>query len=383
MKKCVFALVVASLPLVVFAQETIPLFEDIPAYEQSEKQVQSKTQTTPKDVASAKPVKESQVGSMPGSLIVGKSVSEKNARRPRLGRDAEPLTSLVIAPFPNTTIDIDNSSKPQKEMQDKKFEEQGIAESELIKRETPLNMTESGKEHPLTKKMLAEKMKARSLMRHDVSKFTLVGLRFGYDTETVFEELSELGYSLQRVEKSIPLFRTTVYDEICRKKKGLSIVSDIRKCILDYAESDETHYVFRETYNRALSRETVQVYYSTPQTGNVVYKIVYQNLGDHSLNSSRKNMAKKMQRQKDFWDLMFETYGLPDENDKILWGDSETVYMKALMQGSAYDAYVVMEDRLIQDKDFEAAQKEFATLRRPTKFTLTGEIPAEDDADSE
>ncbi len=376
MKKCVFALIIATLPFTVLAQETIPLFEDIPAFKQPAAPVQSKAQPAEDDTNQSAELQE---GSVPGAPVMGKPVGKRHPRR--LGRDAEPLTSLVIAPFPNTTIEIDSSGKPKKEGADKKFEEQGIAESDLIKRETPVNMTESERDHPLTKRMLAEKLKANSLSRHDVSKFSLVGLRFGDDSETVYEQLYELGYALQKVEKSIPLFRTTVYDEKCRQN-GLVIVDDIRKCILSYAEDDEAHYVFRETYTRALSRETVQVYYTSPDTGNVVYKIIYQNRGDHSLNSSRKNLAKKMQRQKDFWDLMFDTYGLPDDNNKILWGDGETKYMQANMRGSAYDAYVVMEDRLIQDKDFEAAQKEFETLRRPTKFTLTGELPEEDVADS-
>ncbi len=381
MKKCVLALIIASMPLAVTAQETVPLFEDIPAYGASATPAKGNPQSMKESSPATQQTMVPQEGSVPVQTTGGKPVSQKSGRR-RLGRDAEPLTSLVIAPFPNTTIDLDSTSS-NKKGDEKKFEEQGIAETELIKRETPVNMTESEKDHPLTKKMLAEKMRADSLNRHDVSKFRLVGLRLKSDTESVYDDLTELGYSLQRVEKSIPLFRTTIYDETCRKKNGLTILDDIRKCILEYAESDEAHYVFRETYERALSRETVQVYYTSPDTGNLVYKIIYRNLGDHSLNSSRKNMAKKLQRQKDFWDLMFDTYGLPDENEKLLWGNEETIYMKANMHGSAYDAYVVMEDRLIQDKDYEAAQKEFQTLRYPTKFTLTGEVPEEDISDDE
>ncbi len=362
MKKCTFAFIFVLLAQNVMAQETIPLFEDIPVYEQSaSSQNESKTNVRSEKAISAK-----------------QSTQPEKASQPRLGRNAEPLSSLVIAPFPNTTIEIDPSERKIKnKVENKPFDEKGIKETDLIKRETPLNMTES--ESAGAKKIMDEKARALSLNRHDVSKFKLAGIYLGLEPESVYEELEELGYTLQRVEKSIPLFKTTYYEELCRQKQGLTIVDEIKRCILDYAENDEVHYIFRETYVRPQSHETIQVSYSSPETMNSAYKIVYKNKGDNSLNTSRKNMAKKMRRQEEFWNMIFDTYGLPDENNKMIWGNTDTVYMQVLMHGTAYDAYVIMEDRMIQDKDFEAAQTDFQTLRKPTTFTINGIVPDEED----
>ncbi len=371
MKKYLFALLVATIPLTVTAQETIPLFEDIPSFTKSE----PAPETVVQQVTPSEPT------GMSNNTVSATTSNESKPvqttrRRPRLGRDAEPLTSIVIAPFPNTTIEFDSENR-KKEDKKKQFTEEGITESDLIKREKPLNVTESA--HPLTKKILEEQIRAGALNRHDVSQFKLVGIGLKWDPESVFDQLSEIGYTLDKVEKSIPLFKTTMYDEECRQINKLTILSEIRECVLERAEKDEAHYVFRETYNRPQSRETVQVYYSSPDTNNLSYKIIYKNKGDNSLNSSRKNMAKKIKRQQDFWNMVFELYGLPDENKTLLWGDGDTVYMQAMMRGSAYDAYIVMEDRLIQDKDYEAAQNEFKTLRVPTAFTFNGEVPEKDD----
>ncbi len=366
MKKCAFALLFTLLAQNLSAQEAIPLFAD-----SSFEPTQTVTQ---KQLSAQKTVVPTNKGvSNPSGNVVKQTTQTK---RRRLGREAEPLTKLVIAPFPNTTIEIDSrASMTQEKTHNKKFTEQNISETELIKREAPVTMTESADER--TKQIMGEKIRAGALNRHDVSKFKVAGLRLGMDTETVYEEMAELGYTLARVEKSIPLFRTSHYDTICRQKHNLTILSDIRQCVLNYAEQDEVHYVFRETYERPQSNETVQVSYSTPDTMNVAYKIVYKSKGDNSLGTSRPSLAKKQQRHEEFWNMVFDAYGLPDENDTILWGNPNTVYMRALMRGTAQDAYVFMEDRLIQDKDYEAAQTAFKTLRKPSTFTLTGVVEEE------
>ncbi len=303
-----------------------------------------------------------------------------NSNMPRLGRGASPVTNLVVEPLPNLSFDVDLFDKDKASAAPApKFQEKETDDSNVIRRSESLNITESGDKKNSILDTKIGNIDASDLQRHDVSLYKIAGIGLGDDTETVYDELTDIGYSLQKVEKSIPLYRTTHYNNICREQRGLKILSDINDCILELAELDEVHYVSRETYTRPESRETIQIYYSSPETDNVAYKIIYENKGDNSLNSSRINLAKKFQRRDDFWDLIFNMYGLPDESDKKLWGDENTRYLRAFMQGSAYNAYVVMEDKIIQDNDYEAAQSDFKTIKKPTAFTLTGEEPEENE----
>ena len=362
MKKFVYTFALILMSGTAVAQEAIPLFSD-DTYSTTPTQGM---QQTDKNVKNQQPAISTQ----------------SNSSMPRIGRNAQPLSQFVLEPIPNIpfTININPDDTPKKKTPEKQFNESVITESEVIKRDKSLNITEA--EQKKSGAISSNSISATDLQRHDVSKFKIVGLAFGDDSETVNETLSDLGYTLTKVEKSIPLHRTTYYNNACREK-GFKIASDIRNCVLNYAEADEMHYVFRETYKRPQSRETVQVSYSTPETDNVAYMIVYENRGDTSLNSSRINMAKKIRRRDDFWNLMFKTYGLPDDNTKLLWGDEDTRYMKAFMTGSAYHAYVVMEDKLLQDQDYDAAQNDFKTLRQHTPFTLTGKVlPEYDEANS-
>lgn len=363
MKKLVYTFALILMSGTAIAQEAIPLFSDEPYTTPSAEAVQTQS----KNVKNQQPAISTQT----------------NSSMPLIGRNAKPLSQFVLEPIPNIpfTININPDDTPKKKTPEKQFNESVITESEVIKRDKSLNITEAEqKKNSAT--IASNTISATDLQRHDVSKFKVVGLAFGDDSETVNEKLHDLGYTLTKVEKSIPLHRTTYYNDACREK-GLKITSDIRNCVLNYAEADEMHYVFRETYKRPQSRETVQVSYSTPETDNVAYMIVYENRGDTSLNSSRINMAKKIRRRDDFWNLMFKTYGLPDDNTKLLWGDENTCYMKAFMTGSAYHAYVVMEDKLLQDRDYDAAQNDFRTLRQHTPFTLTGKVlPEYDESNS-
>ena len=54
---------------------------------------------------------------------------------------------------------------------------------------------------------------------------------------------------------------------------------------------------------------------------------------------------------------MFDTYGLPDDADKYVWGDPRLAYMQAVMQGANYDAYIVMEDVTAPYLDEEAVNE--------------------------
>ena len=325
--------------------------------------------------------KENKTQNQPESAVNQKNNSSKfDSNMPKLGRNAEPVTNLVVEPIPNLSFGVDLIEKDKKvEVPQVKIQEKETNDADVIRRQESLNITESpNKKNSIWNDKISG-VNISDLQRHDVSFYKIAGIGLGDDTETVYDELTDLGYSLQKVEKSIPLYRTTYYNNICREQKGLKILSDINDCILELAETDEVHYVSRETYTRPESHETIQVQYSSPETDNVAYKIIYENKGDNSLNSSRVNLAKKFQRRDDFWDLIFNTYGLPDESDKKLWGDENTRYLRAFMQGSAYNAYVIMEDKIIQDNDYEAAQSDFKTIKKPTAFTLTGEEPEENE----
>ena len=85
---------------------------------------------------------------------------------------------------------------------------------------------------------------------------------------------------------------------------------------------------------------------------------------------TQRNLAKQLRRKDMFWRMMFENYGLPDDSELIIWGDPNKAYMQAVMTGSAYNAYIVLEDKEIQDTDYFAAEDDQENLLYRQQFTF-------------
>ncbi len=340
---------------------------------------------------------------------------------PRLGRNAEPLKSLVItpSPLPDISIDLDTSravqpasnaatktkteqktdaltqraldiqinpprtapialAKNAEESSDvlmKQIEE----ETKRIQAETPTAAPSS--EQPALKKAASAQaqLTPRSLeglfgQTHDVHKFNISGFSLGLQPEEVFEIADLMGYQITKIEHGIPLFKTSFYEQRCRDQK-IHVLTQLRSCVVEQAREEETEYVSSVTMKRPASKEYIQILFTSNATDNVAYKIYYENEGDNSLTMTQKNLAKQLRRKEAFWNLMFETYGLPDDNELLIWGDPQKSYMQATMQGSAYNAYIVLEDKDIQDDDYFKAEAESKELiyNMPFSFQMLPE----------
>lgn len=334
--------------------------------------------------------------------------------KPNLGRDAKPLDSIVLTPsqLPAVRIPLDNTpeaEQPRTVSQSRPLPErkQGL---KTPLRQTPIqveplkinadkneemaqalqeqiNKTSAQKAKPTPKKEIRQEppvssenktMTPKSLENlfgktHDVRTFDIGGFALGMTPDEVSETAQDMGYRITKIERGIPLFRTSFYEQNCRDAK-IHRPNEIKTCIINQALNDEVYYVSSMTLQKKATREYIQILFSSNATDNLSYKIFYENKGDNSLNFTRKNLAKKLRRKEAFWNLMFETYGLPDDSEKLIWGEPQKAYMQATMQGSNYNAYIVMEDKEIQDKDYFDAEDQSKDLVYKHPFTFAGEI---------
>ena len=333
---------------------------------------------------------------------------------PNLGRDSKPKNEIHLTPneLPDVTISLDNTQKqtpisrpakqtttPQKQVRsdiaieyrlsDKKSNEMSRQLSEEIQRyqaERAKAETEKEKEQNKstetkqptkaeTPKMPTSLEKLFGQM-HDVHTFDIAGIELGMTPDEVAETATDNGYVITRVEHGIPLYRTSFYEHNCRNA-GLHRAEVIKDCILDQAQEDEVYYISSMTMAKPETAEYMQVLFSTHATDNVAYKIFYENKGDNSLNFTRRNLAKKIRRRDAFWNMMYETYGYPDDKEALIWGDPQKAYMQAQMQGSNYNAYIVMEDKDIPDGDYRDAADQKEDLKY--RHTFTFGVPADED----
>ncbi len=204
---------------------------------------------------------------------------------------------------------------------------------------------------------------------HDVRGFELSGLTLGMTPDEVAEIMGEMGFKRTQVRFGIPMFRSAFYEQNCRDRR-VHILNDVRKCIERQADKDDVKYISSMTFKKAQTKEYIRVLFSSHATDNQAFKIYYESEGDNSLTMTQRNLAKQLRRKEMFWNMMFENYGLPDDSELIVWGDTDKAYMQAIMTGSAYNAYIVLEDKEIQDTDYFAAEDEKETLNYRPQFTF-------------
>lgn len=312
---------------------------------------------------------------------------------PNIGRDAKPLDSLLITPNPLPPVRIDlqegkaplSVSQPQPAPAVKPAVVSQPAPA-LAPRTVPVPLTKAAAPRAVSQ-ILAAPAPAPAptpaqpaavkppvldnlfVQRHDVKRFDISGFALGMTPEETADTAKETGYKIARIEHGIPLFRALFYEHRCRNA-GVYIHADIQKCIIRLSQGDAVYYISGMILKRPESQETVKILFSTHATDNQAYKITYESLGDNSLNFTRRNLAKKLRRKDAFWNLVFETYGLPDDSDKIIWGDENASYMQAFMEGSSYNAYVILENKEIPEQDYISAEDESQYLAYKTPFSF-------------
>ena len=204
---------------------------------------------------------------------------------------------------------------------------------------------------------------------HNVHEFELSGLMLGMYPEEVIDIMREMGFKRTQVKYAIPMFRSAFYEQNCRDRR-VHPLNEMRLCIERQADRDRVKYISSMTFKKTKTKEYIRVLFSSYATDNQAFKIYYESEGDNSLTMTQRNLAKQLRRKDMFWRMMFENYGLPDDSELIIWGDPDKAYMQAVMTGSSYNAYIVLEDKEIQDTDYFAAEDEKDSLEYRQQFTF-------------
>ena len=268
---------------------------------------------------------------------------------PNLGRSAPPLDSVLLTPppLPEIRIGLGNETPAPADTQ-QPTNTQPLPTLPSV----PISLPSGGYPEETPAKPSVEPELPPPPV-YDVSTFDLADFSLGMTTQEAFQKALKMGYKVTLTQENIPLFYATDYAYKCRNK-GIVIPAQVSQCVKDYACHENTRYISEATLKR--KNETIQLFFTSHATDNQLYKIIYINKGDSSLNFTRVNYAKKKLRQKEFWDAIVAKYGNPDDATNLIWGDPQKAYLKAFMTGSAYDAYIIMEDVQLSNEDYFEAE---------------------------
>lgn len=180
--------------------------------------------------------------------------------------------------------------------------------------------------------------------------FDVAGIMLKMKPHQVREIMHKRGFQMLKAEEEIPNFLEWKYDEWCRKR-GMVGYDKISNCILAKAEKDEKRYIYKMSFNKYETRESLDVYFTSPYTKNRAFKAEYNSAGDPSLGSSPKSLYQRHDRLRNFWVRVYKKYGQPDDEteDGMIWTKG---YEEPLLL--ARHGYLLLEDPNLPYADQQA-----------------------------
>lgn len=188
-----------------------------------------------------------------------------------------------------------------------------------------------------------------------VEDIDILGVYLHMLPQDITDEVQMRGFQVSHVAYGVPTTQTVRLEDECRIKDGVVQFEKLQNCVQEKAKQEDMYYIREIDFKNENTREKLHVKFSSLFTDNKAYYIEYTALGDNSLGTSSKDIAKKMARQELFWDLVFEKYGNPTYKNLMVWGNPDGMSFKAYIEGTALNGKLVLEDKILPQDDMSDA----------------------------
>lgn len=204
----------------------------------------------------------------------------------------------------------------------------------------------------------------------NVLKFDIAGIRLKMTPEEVMERALETGFSVKFQDRKIPTLNEWKYRRLCMQQ--MLFKYDTRKrCVQEIAQYNNSEYISRLVFENKDRRETLTVEFASRFAENQAYRIRYVSKGDHSLGTTDEAHYFKTKRRQEFLRLLITKYGVPDDEQALLWGVSGVgATLQAELSDSFLDASLVLEDLSIENTDFDNMSVQDAKNPSVEKFSF-------------
>ena len=187
----------------------------------------------------------------------------------------------------------------------------------------------------------------------DVLKFDIAGIRLKMTPQEVMQQALAAGFLLKIQDRKIPTLNEWKYRRLCMQQM-LFAYEHKKRCVREIAQHNNSEYTSRLVFENKSRRETLTVEFASSFAENRAYRIRYVSKGDHSLGTTDEAHYFKTKRRQEFLKLLITKYGVPDDEQTLLWGVSGLgATLQAEISDSFLDASLVLEDLSIETEDFD------------------------------
>ena len=192
----------------------------------------------------------------------------------------------------------------------------------------------------------------------NVKQFDIAGVMLGMNYDQVndlFFDGSGLYAPRQKNSVVYTINKEWKYnlDYECRQN-NIFVPAELEKCINSLAKNRGLLYVSEVHLERAYTGETIDVYFTSNATDNIVWKVVYNNDVNQMDGDSEKFANQREKKILAFWQGVVDKYGVPN-SDEDKWISSENAY-DPMMQ-SFYGQLVLQDKGLDATDSSENIQK--------------------------
>ncbi len=223
----------------------------------------------------------------------------------------------------------DNLSKSEKKKETQSSESQeseswlksliSKGTSEIFKEETPQTKAEEAKR---IERVLQNR-------RSNAANFDISKVKLRMSPKEVEDTLTAQGYRKIQEKLEIPNFIKWRSEELCRQH-GVIGFERLNACATMVAKENGFQFIEYQTYNRYITRETIEVYFTSTFTDNLAHRIFYKSSAPFNDSKASKNVYLNNIKVFDFWRRIDLKYGKPDNETEVKWGlGGKKPYLKA------------------------------------------------------
>ena len=185
----------------------------------------------------------------------------------------------------------------------------------------------------------------------DVKHFDIAGIMLGMDYYGVYNLFFNRNALYAPRKKNSVVYTINKewkynLDYECRQN-NVFIPEKLEKCIYSLARNRGLLYVSEMHLERAFTGETIDVYFTSNATDNLVWKVVYSNDADNMDGENEKFENIREKKILAFWQGVLDKYGVPNSGEDK-WLSSENAY-DPMMQ--AYYGQLVLVDNGLNTTD--------------------------------
>ncbi|MBN2779629.1 MAG: hypothetical protein JXQ74_01010 [Alphaproteobacteria bacterium] len=155
------------------------------------------------------------------------------------------------------------------------------------------------------------------------------------------------GYTIIETENKIPILYRYNYNYSCRQK-GAKTPDAIDGCIIGMAQKAQMEYIERIKLKRFKTGEEIEIWFTSPLTDHLVYKVIYRNDVDEVEGLGPAYHYQQNEKRRQFWNDVIFKYKRPNIPDEAIWGDP-TDSKKPFLQ--AYYGKLKLEYPALYEKD--------------------------------